>query len=77
MAACNRDGGYKNLMDIRVCDPERGPFSLNINNPFFPLPVGHQVVLSGREATGELLVRITVLDEVTRGRNLTELLRSG
>jgi hypothetical protein len=51
-------------MDTRVCDPNRGSFSLNIDNPFFPLPVGHEVALAGNEGRGDLLVRITVLDEV-------------
>jgi hypothetical protein len=62
-SACGR-GDYKNLMDIRVCDPKRGPFSLNIDNPSFPLPVGHEVVLEGKDGTSDLLVRVTVLDEV-------------
>ncbi len=47
-------------MDIGVCDPDGGTFTTEIDNPYFPLPVGQQVVLEG----GGLLVRITSLDDV-------------
>jgi hypothetical protein len=32
-------------LDISVCDPANGPFSLTIDNPFMPLPVGRIHVL--------------------------------
>jgi hypothetical protein len=38
----------------------RRTFSSHVDNPYFPLPVGQQVVLEG----GGVLVRITSLDEV-------------
>jgi hypothetical protein len=60
MTACGGPDSYENLMDLDVCDPGAGPFTLEIDNPYFPLPVGQQVVLEG----GGILVRITVLDEV-------------
>jgi hypothetical protein len=50
-------------MDIGVCDPDAGTFSTEIDNPFFPLPVGHRIVLEGDERGRPLTVRITVLDE--------------
>ncbi len=56
--------GFENLMDIGVCDPDAGTFTANIDNPFFPLPVGHRIVLEGEESGTSLLVRITVLDEI-------------
>lgn len=59
-SACSRVGSYENLMDIGVCDPDSGTFTSDIDNPYFPLPVGQQIVLEG----GGLLVRITSLDEV-------------
>lgn len=59
-----RSGGFENLMDIGVCDPDTGRFTLKIDNPFFPLPVGHRIVLEGRERGMDLLVRITALDEI-------------
>jgi hypothetical protein len=55
---------YDDLADIGVCDPQGTPFTLDIDNPFFPLPVGHQLVLEGEESGAHLLVRITALDEV-------------
>lgn len=52
-------------MDIGVCDPATAEFTLRIDNPFFPLPVGRQIVLEGSEFFfTDVLVRITVLDDV-------------
>jgi hypothetical protein len=56
--------GYKNLASIGACDPDPTAFTVEIDNPFFPLPVGQQVVLEGEEGGAHLLVRITALDEV-------------
>lgn len=55
--------GYENLADVGACDPAVSTFTTDIDNPFFPLPVGHRVVLEGEEGGGHLLVRITSLDE--------------
>jgi len=51
-------------LDIIVCDPAAGgPFSLTIDNEFFPLVVGDLFVLEGVD-DGELIqLEITVLDE--------------
>ena len=51
-------------LDIVVCDPVAGaPFSLTIDNEFFPLVVNDQFVLEGVD-DGELIhLEITVLDE--------------
>lgn len=47
------------------CDPGAGPFSLSITNPFFPLPIGHVLDLSGTNSDGEVeRVVITVLNQV-------------
>lgn len=59
-SGCSKVGSFENLMDVGVCDPQAGTFTSQIDNPYFPLPVGQQVVLEG----GGLLVRITSLDEV-------------
>lgn len=61
-AACGFDG-FENLASNAACDPASRDFSIDIDNPFFPLPVGHQVVLEGEEGSTHLLVRITSLDE--------------
>jgi hypothetical protein len=55
--------GYEGLADVGACDPAVSTFTTDIDNPFFPLPVGHRVVLEGEEGGGHLLVRITSLDE--------------
>jgi hypothetical protein len=62
LSACGFEG-YENLADVADCDPVATTFTLDIDNPYFPLPVGHRVVLEGEESGGHLLVRITVLDE--------------
>ena len=52
-------------MDICLCDPYTQRFTLEIDNPYFPLPVGRQIVLEGTEwFFRDVSVRITVLDEV-------------
>lgn len=56
-------GGYEDLADVSVCDPDTSTFTVDIDNPFFPLPEGHRVVLEGEEGGGHLLVRITALDD--------------
>lgn len=55
--------GFENLMGLSVCDPDAGTFTAEIDNPFFPMTVGHRVVLEGQESGRDLLVRITALDE--------------
>jgi hypothetical protein len=46
-------------LDISVCDPANGPFSLTIDNEFFPLPVGMVQVLEDSASK----VQISVLDQ--------------
>jgi hypothetical protein len=62
-ASCGFEG-YENLASTRACDPDATTFMVDIHNPFFPLPVGQQVVLEGEEGGQHLLVRITALDEI-------------
>jgi hypothetical protein len=51
-------------LDLDVCDPGAGPFSLTIDNEFFPLEVGAQLVLEGEDDEGVVIrVEIDVLDE--------------
>ncbi len=51
--------------DIDVCDPETGgPFSLVIDNGFFPVEVGSETVLEGTDDEGVVVrVETTVPDE--------------
>jgi hypothetical protein len=57
-------------LDLALCDPRQHTFTLNIDNPYFPLPVGRQWVYSGREQGQTIGLQITVL-------NQTETLRFG
>jgi len=51
-------------LSIEVCDPESGPFTLDIDNDFFPLVVGSSSVLEGTDDEGAFIrVEIDVLDE--------------
>ena len=57
-------------LDPSLCAPGENTFSLVIDNSFFPLAVGPQWVLQGKEQGQTIGLRITVLDE-------TETLFSG
>jgi hypothetical protein len=51
-------------LDIAVCDPDTGgPFTLEIDNPYFPLAVGTILTLEGDEDGTPIEVIFTVLDE--------------
>lgn len=68
VSACSRgpevgDAAFDNLMDIDVCDPHSARFTTEVDNPFFPLPIGYRIVLEGGGWFSDLLVRMTVLDE--------------
>lgn len=56
-------------LDLSVCDPGAGPFSLVIDNPYLPMVVGQQSVLEGSDEGTSVRVEITVLDatEVVAG----------
>jgi len=51
------------MLDVSVCDPGRGPFTLEITNPYLPLLPGQQSVLEGPDGSRMGRVQITVLDE--------------
>lgn len=63
LSGCSSDDDETNELDIAVCAPDAGPFSLAIDNPFSPFPVGQQLILEGEEDGAILRVEITVLDE--------------
>jgi hypothetical protein len=63
-------------LDPALCAPDQNTFSLTIDNPYFPLPVGQQWVYSGREQGEAVGLQITVLDQTETlrfrgGRNVT------
>ncbi len=52
-------------IDISVCDPETGgPFSLTIDNEWYPLEVGMLLVLEGEDEGESVRVEIEVLDQI-------------
>lgn len=57
-------------LDLRLCAPEQNAFTLEIDNTYFPLPVGKRWVYGGKEQGETIGLRITVL-------NRTEALRFG
>jgi hypothetical protein len=64
VAACgSTTPPFDNLMSIDVCDPSTQGFTAEIDNPFFPLPVGKRLVLRADGFFSDELVRITVLPE--------------
>jgi hypothetical protein len=63
---CGGGGGVcpELTIGIEVCDPEAGPFSLVIDNGFFPVVVGSETVLEGEDDEGVVIrVETTVPDE--------------
>jgi len=51
-------------IDLSVCAPDHGPFSVTIDNPFLPYAVGAVSVLEGKEGgTDPVKVQFTVLDQ--------------
>jgi hypothetical protein len=50
-------------LDLALCAPRQNAFSLNIDNTYFPLPVGQQWVYQGQEQGRTIGLRITVLDQ--------------
>lgn len=57
--------GNGKLNNVSVCNlhKHKDDFTLEIDNPFFPMPVGRQWILEGEEDGEELRLQITVLDE--------------
>lgn len=62
LSSCGAEG-FSDLADVSLCDPASVTFTVNVDDPFLPLPVGQQIVLEGVEGGGDLLVRMTALDE--------------
>ena len=52
------------FMDINLCDPASNQWADDIDNAFFPLPVGQVAEYEGREDGADLKLRISVLNDV-------------
>ncbi len=50
-------------LDLSQCTPNQNRFTLQIDNSFFPLPVGQQWVLVGEEDGETIGLQITVLNK--------------
>jgi hypothetical protein len=55
-------------LDLSLCAPSQHTFTLDINNQFFPLPVGQRWIYSGKEQGETIGLRITVLKRTERFR---------
>lgn len=62
---------FEENVDISVCDPAAGPFSLTIDNPHFPLVVGTQWTYQGNDGGTAVQLVITVLDETQVAASVT------
>jgi hypothetical protein len=49
-------------LSLALCAPSRGGFSLANTNPFFPIDVGRQLILTGEEEGEAVVLQVTVLD---------------
>ena len=49
-------------LDLARCSPDENAFTLAIDNPYYPLPVGKEWVLFGKEQGEAIGLRITFLD---------------
>jgi len=58
-------------LDIAVCDPANGPFSLEIDNEWSPFAVGTHLVLEGTEDGTLIRVEVDVLDETEEVAGVT------
>ena len=50
-------------LDLALCAPDQNGFTLNIDNGFFPLPVGQQWVLVGEDDGETIGLQISVLED--------------
>lgn len=63
-------------LPLSLCAPDQNTFTVSIDNPYFPLPVGAQWTYTGKEQGENIGLRITVLDATESfhfggGRNVT------
>jgi hypothetical protein len=64
VASADQGGETEKKLDLELCSPAQGGFTLDIDNPYLPYPVGQVWVLEGEEDEEELTLQITVLDEM-------------
>ena len=52
--------GY--TLDLSICAPGQPGFTIVSTNPYFPMTVGHQLVLTGEDEGDEIRLQVTVLN---------------
>lgn len=57
-----KEGASKKL-DVAVCTPGAGGFTLQSTNPYWPLDVGRQLILTGESDGEPTVLQITVLNQ--------------
>jgi hypothetical protein len=62
MAVGASDGAAPKQLSISLCSPSRGGFTIQSTNPYFPMDVGRQLILTGEENGESIELRVTVLD---------------
>lgn len=60
--ACTAESTDGPEVDLRVCDLAAGPFSADVDHPYFPLVVGSLHVFSGEEEGKQVRLEYEVLD---------------
>lgn len=64
LLSCNGSSNpFEENLDITVCDPAAGPFSITFTNPYLPYVVGTQSTFQGNDGGDALELIVTVLDE--------------
>ncbi len=63
LLSCSSSSGFEETLDISICDPAGGPFTVASTNPFFPLVVGTASTFEGDDDGTPVELVITVLDQ--------------
>lgn len=58
----NAEVGASKRLDVALCAPSRGGFTVASTNPWFPMDVGRQLVLETEENGETVTNQVTVLD---------------
>lgn len=62
LAVNSAQGADSKKLDVSLCSPGRGGFTIVSSNPWFPMDVGRQLVLTGEEDGETIVFQLTVLD---------------
>jgi hypothetical protein len=57
------ESSFQETLDIAICAPAAGPFTLDVTNRYFPLAVGTRLVFDGQDGADVLHLEITVLPD--------------